>query len=841
MCLVAAAVLLVTVGGSPSAAAAPGHRAVPATDRLAWFAAPDTDYASRLTFDVSMISPTLVTATGPNTLSIAGTMTNTGPDDMIDLAYRIQRGDALHSTTAVHDEIAQPSEPTAHVPSTFNRMSGTLAAGASAPFAFSTALTGADGLDISQPGVYPVMVNVNGAVVLPTGPLQARIGELHLLVTVMGVPAGGPAAEPGTNDRESPATPTPFNFIWPLVDQPHLGVDGVFLDDDLLAAISPGGRLATLLDGLTSDATLALPPGALTVVVDPQLLDELDRMTGPYRVVEPPGAAQPPVTTIAQAQSSAQQGTTPAEPAGSAAPTADAAAPATAAAQEVDIPGTVAGTGQQAAASFLERVRSVAAAHPVVLLPYGDPDVVALVRAGMTEQVTTARRHGLEVARRVWGDPATVTADIASPVDGAADEATLSTLVSDGVTSALLSQVSVDVPAGPGDRPTTSALIDDGGNGTGLPSVIAQTDVLGGLDKLIDDGRQTGWATKVNSLTALLAQQAADGTTTPAVFAPGRRWSPDSDALTGLVQLLGELGRSGVISGETLADLSAAAQVPGTTEYPQAAQDRELSADYLDRVAQARASVSALRTSLASVPQRSDPAAVLDPLDAALDAAASAAFRTDPAVGEANLATVEATVAGIRGGVQIASAGNNYTLASSTSPLVLTVQNSTPYDVPVMLRLTGGEMVGLTTTDQPVQIIPAGRSQQVKIPTEVTRSGQFQVTATLVGVDGLAWGSPVQLTVQSSAYGALTVILMVVAGGVLVVMVALRIRQRLRARRARIAAAGRTEADQAAADHRNGRGPGPWTGTPAAPADRRTPDPPLPQAHRTEKRQEFRT
>jgi protein involved in polysaccharide export with SLBB domain len=96
-----------------------------------------------------------------------------------------------------------------------------------------------------------------------------------------------------------------------------------------------------------------------------------------------------------------------------------------------------------------------------------------------------------------------------------------------------------------------------------------------------------------------------------------------------------------------------------------------------------------------------------------------------------------------------------------------------------------------------VQIIPAGRSQQVKIPTEVTRSGQFQVTATLVGPDGLTWGDPVQLSVQSSAYGALTVILMAVAGGVLVVMVALRIRQRLRGRRARIAAAAQGTAGPA--------------------------------------------
>ena len=119
---------------------------------------------------------------------------------------------------------------------------------------------------------------------------------------------------------------------------------------------------------------------------------------------------------------------------------------------------------------------------------------------------------------------------------------------------------------------------------------------------------------------------------------------------------------------------------------------------------------------------------MLDPLDLALDAAGSTAFRTDPAVGEANLATVESTTAGIRSGVEISSAGNSYTLASSTSPLVLTVQNNLPYDVPVRVEITGGERVGLTVTDPGVQVVPAGRSQQVKIPAEVSRSGQFQVT-----------------------------------------------------------------------------------------------------------------
>ena len=181
---------------------------------------------------------------------------------------------------------------------------------------------------------------------------------------------------------------------------------------------------------------------------------------------------------------------------------------------------------------------------------------------------------------------------------------------------------------------------------------------------------------------------------------------------------------------------------------------------------------------------------MLDPLDLALDAAASTAFRADPAVGEANLATVEATTAGIRTGVEISSAGNSYTLASSTSPLVLTVQNNTPYDVPVRVQITGGERVGLTVTDPP----RAGRPGRPVAAGEDSRRGHpvgaVPGQRQLVGADGVAWGPPVQLSVNSTAYGALTVILIAAAGGVLVVMVVLRIVQRVRGRGEPAAAAG---------------------------------------------------
>ncbi len=274
-------------------------------------AEPFGDYVDRLTFDVTAVNPALVTTGGPATITVTGTLTNTGPEAITDPIYRFQRGPALPDSAAVRQEIAEPSEPTdlvqpsfAAVPTPTDR---TLVAGESIPFRFTASITDQQGLGVTEPGVYPLMINVNGGVVLPDGPLAARVGELHLLLTVIGVPG---SAAPGSTGTGTPARsrPVPVNVVWPVVDQPHLGVGGVFLDEDLLAAIAPDGRLATLVTALTDPAAASLPLGSVTVVLDPQLLDELDRMTRPYRVVADPGGPQPSMNEILQAkQSSAAQ------------------------------------------------------------------------------------------------------------------------------------------------------------------------------------------------------------------------------------------------------------------------------------------------------------------------------------------------------------------------------------------------------------------------------------------------------------------------------------------------------------------------------------------------------
>ncbi|MGS0688191.1 DUF6049 family protein, partial [Nakamurella sp. GG22] len=495
-----------------------------------------------------------------------------------------------------------------------------------------------------------------------------------------------------------------------------------------------------------------------------------------------------PTTTQPTSPASTTAGPTTAGPT-TPGPTTPGAAPGAA-----DIPGTIAGTGQAAAASFLQQLRTVADRYPVVTLPYGDPDVVAMVRAGLVGEVKAAVRHGAEVTQRVLGTtsatPGTIPVDTttAYPINGAVDAATLTELRADGLTTGLFGSASIRAEQTvPG-----AARVVAGGDPAqvSVPAVVAEADVLDGVGALISEGRTSGWALRVNALTGLLTEQSAASSAAPAVFTPDRRWSPDAPGLTVLTDLLATLGRNGVIEGVRLKNVAAGAAVDAVPDYPDEARSQELPTSYLDRVKDNRAAVDALRQTLASTDQTVDPETVLAPLDLALDAAGSTAFRLDPAVGEANLSTVESTTAGITNGVQILSAGNSYTLASSSSPLLLTVQNTLPYNVPVQVRISGGERVGLTVTEPEIQVVPAGRSQQVRIPAEVSRSGQFQVTAQLFAANGVAWGPPVELSVESTAYGALTVVLIVVAGGVLVLMVVLRIVQRLRARRARIAAGG---------------------------------------------------
>ncbi len=829
-----AAVLLTGTGHASAAPAADrrppiaaAHTGVEATTTAAAPEEPAAEFAGTLRFTLAQISPAAVTSAGPTMLTLRGRITNTGDVPVSRLQYRFQRGAPLHDAAAVDNELAQPTEQDTVV-STFVDLMDELPAGGSTPFQASVPIgsTAPVGLDVRRPAVYPLMLNVNGDLPEPAGTTRARVGEVHLLLTVLSppplpAPADGSGEAPATPPAVAPAPtarPVPVALFWPFTDRPHLGVGGVFLDDELAAEVRPGGRLDTLLTQLSK-----MPyPQAVTLVVDPMLLDELDRMTRGYRVTATPGTPQPALTPPSGADliPATTGASRPSSPAPSRSPVSRSSATASAApgtggagSGSVAVPvrstgstaagssrssspttvttgippaaeqaGTVAGTGAAEASAFLTALSEQAARHRVVSLPYSDADAVALVRAGMDVDLRNAARRGREVAGRVL-DTANLITSVAVPPGGVLDDATAAVLTQAGYTSLVLRGSTVQsqnaAPVGALDL----QLPDSAGGGT-VPALVGDSPLLPLIGELAAGARGSSSASRVNTLAAQLAQRSFDGDTAPVAYLPADGATPSTAGYLRLTSLLAVLASGGAVVGGDPAGLATAATEHGTLEYPSSQAD-ELPSGYLDRWKDIDSEVTAVRAAVApaAVAGSPDPSDLTDQLTEATAPLGSAAMRSDQRPGDLVLSTIESSVVGVRSQVSIRETAGSYTLASGSSPLVLTVKNDLPYDVSLRVMITGGARNGLTASDPGLIRISAKRTKQVPIPTTVARSGTFQIGARLIGPDGRTWGTPVVLRITSTAYGALTVILVSVAGGVLLLMVIFRIAQRWRHRR----------------------------------------------------------
>lgn len=768
-----AVLLAAPPAGAASLPAVPGARAVVG------------DFASTLSFRISKIAPAVITRDGPDLMIVSGTITNTGSDPVTDLDLRLQRGDVLDGSEAIAAEIASPSQPAAVITASAP-LPGALQPGAEMPFNAFAPITGSSpaSLQIDAPGVYPVMLNINGDIQATDQTVHARVGELHLLATVLSVPGIAPTARPPAIAQPTTPAPLQVSMLWPLVDKPHLGVGGVFLDDELATSIRPGGRLSGLLDLLAVD-----DPGgrAVTLVLDPMLLDELQRMSVGYRVTARPGVPQPaltpaPATPTTAARSTPRSGT-PAGPGAATATTPAAPNPSSAAAAPFAVPtaGTVTGTGQEAARAFLHRLRLLALQYPVALLPYSNPDVLALTHDRSADRVTSLTDIGRAIARRVIGPTkpapgAGLVTTLALPPDGVADATTLAALTAAGFTSAVLTGDSVhgvQHPVGAADARLAG--------GKTLPLAIADSDLLpdaAAVSATADNAEQ------LNTLAARMVGEYLDPSGVPIVFLPPASWTaataPGMQQLSGLLRTLFAGGAAVGVGPAVIASTGTAS----ATVRPSDDAAAPLAPGYLHDVQAARDRMArmrrAVKTDTGSGPTAPNPAALFGALNESLLRAYSSALRADPRPGDSILSTVDATLSSMQQGVSIRSSGQSYTLASSSSPLLVTVQNSLPYAVTVSVVISGGQQAGLRVTQPAAQTIPAGRSQQFRIQSEVSRAGSFTVLATLVGPGGAPWRPPSALSVTSSAYGTVTIVVIVLAGCVLLFMVVIRVRQRLK-------------------------------------------------------------
>ena len=694
-----------------------------------------------LTLELSELTPRVVTAAGPPTVTVTGILRNTGDRPVTDLEIRLQRGQALRTDGDVRDALAGDGRADAATPD-FVPLRGPLAPGGSLPVALAVPLRGAptDGLALDQPGVYEVLVNVNG---VPRDGLRARLAATRLLLPVLSLP---PGPQPG-DVAVVPTVPPDaagLTVLYPLVDTPHRlptvpGEQTLLVDDELARSLAPQGRLGGLLTAFAEGAPAGSPVrDATCLAVDPDLV----------------------ATAAAMRQGYAVRGPT----------------------------GTVPGTGAEVAGTWLDTLGAAARDGCVVALPFADADLVALARGQLADLGGMAVADAGAVVTEALGTP--VLEATTWPSGGVLDEPALDTVAAGGARAVVLDAGAVDggatgetggaVPLVVGASSLLGVLTDPLlARATAAPDT--PTRAVAGAVTTVPAAASPPLATQDAVATLVFRSQGADGQ--PVVVAPPHVWGTDATGARALLAAVDLLLDSGRMQASGLADVVAAGPTtPGGARRPAdplQAGSRDIPPAVLESVREMRADVLDLRS--AAVPDTGVGATVDATFDPLLQAAlrpTSATWHGRPDLARSTASSAATRIGELRDSIRVLAPPSPYSLGTSDAPLLLTVANGLP--VTMEVRVSISSTTGLRTAPIPPQRIPPLGRRQVQVSAEVVRSGQFSVEATVHSPAGRALGPPSRLQVRSTAYGTITVWLTGSAGVLLIVLAAHRVVRRIR-------------------------------------------------------------
>ncbi|WP_219415952.1 murein biosynthesis integral membrane protein MurJ [Pseudonocardia nigra] len=704
-----------------------------------------------LRLELTQMVPRIVTATGPGTLTVTGTLTNTGDVPVDELVIRVQRGNPLDTQGDVRDALDGNARTDAVTPQ-FIPLPGVLAPGAELPIQLAVPLRGAPEttLALSATGVHELLVNVNG---VPGDGDRARLAAARMLLPVLSLPAD-PATPDAIRDAPANAGPaTPFALLYPIADTPRRlptvpGERTLLTDDDLAASFAPDGRLGGLVAALAQTAPVgSRVRDATCLAIDPDLVETAEAMTAGYDVLLPDGTRVP-------------------------------------------------GTGAEAAGRWLADLVAVARGSCVIALPYADADLVALTRGELGELATRAVTDGREVLTRLLQTP--VVDGGIWPADGVVDEATLEQIAQADGRSLLLSADSVEqagstrsrgvLPIAGSRQPQFAVLTDPllaraaGGPAVGTTPVIERgaaapaTTLAGTVGPLA--------AQDVIGALAFRTGEASPGSAEgPRVLAPPHHWAAGTAAARSLLVAVDELIDSGRLTparlGAVLTTGPPADEGAQPVAYPIPASGREVPASVVEIVRATADDVADLRS--AAVEDSAvgvSPDEVFAPLQRGLVWPTSAAWRGRPeaAIGAATAADLR--IDELRNMVRVLEPPGPYSLGTSDAPLLITVANGLPFTVQVQVEIAPSP--GLRVAPIPVQEVPPLGRRQVQVSAEVLRSGRFTVQAAVRAPAGELLGPPSRLQVRSTAYGTITVWLTGSAGVLLVVLAVRRVLRRIR-------------------------------------------------------------
>ncbi|MDQ2748353.1 MAG: DUF6049 family protein [Actinomycetota bacterium] len=520
---------------------------------------------------------------------------------------------------------------------------------------------------------------------------------------------------------EAAPQPVQVSWVWPIIDRPHrLTGDTVFTDDGLAASID-GGRLDRVLGVVESAGKLV----TMTLVVDPELIDELAVMSaGPYQVGSDSKLR--------------------------------------------------AGTGTAAARRWLDRLRKALAANPKTELeftPPADPDVESLGRNRLAWTATLSEPAQTRVSAALGGYPAST--HVAWPAGGALSPDTLSAVVRQGARTVVLSDAAMHGVPRSSTRNALASLQTSAG-----PILLATTTST--IQRYVAPVLSVG-GTGLSDLPKLVAEVAiravqAGSASHYVVIAAPRLIDPSAVAAQAII------ATARVFWSTPLPVDAARPPTVVPADHGQlvgpASRDLTLSLRTIGVAQELARVVPALATMLNS----GDANALLGELPAGVQRAESSSWRTDPVAGAAFAEQLSQRIDGIESGVHILKpSGGTYTLASSSSPIPVTVENTLNVAVIIRVQVAAANgLPGFTASDVGKQTVAPHSKLTLHIPTRVARTGRFAVQATLLTPSNEQLGSAVILSVHSTALGAIGVVITITAAAVLVFALLIRFIRRMR-------------------------------------------------------------
>lgn len=593
--------------GSPGPAGLPSALAQPSgSERL-------------LRVRVDELTPRLVNP-GDTEVRVVATVTNVGDRSVSDIVSRVQVGQRQATAAQLAQTLAEPP-PSESGRSEWVGVPRRLAPGESAQLRITAPLAQ---LGLTQPGVYPLLLNVNGT---PAHGGPARLAAVNLLLPVLGDVSG--------------STPASVSVLWPIaarepkvVSAPHDGK--VVLSDDTLASeLAQGGRLHAVVAAAESRRTDSALFGSLCFAVDPDLLETVNAMTRGYLV---------------------RTGS-----------------------------GTVEGKGRESARRWLDDLRALVSNHCVVEIPYADADLGALaevetdfdlVGEAVTNGATILDLLRLEPAPGVLWPRGGLTP---TAVRAAADAGTTTVITGPGDLQAgdhpdlgvRVATYDSLVAAGFGHASARGSDTEGEQPGVATQNAVAAIALRGGLSDEAE-GRTVlvapphDWNVTQSDLGAML----------------------DSLSQLHSRQLVHLVAMSEALEAGTAEGAQSGSELPSSGDRNGASESTALPEDVLATLSQVEDTVADLGSAMSVDPTRQyEPVNLLRPLHNAVIRATSSSWRDTRGLRDATEAAAS-EVRQLSSRVTVTTPSQPVSLASGSSPLPVTLRNDLPVAVTVRIKLT---------------------------------------------------------------------------------------------------------------------------------------------------------